>query len=81
MMIDPLQEPLIPISEIGRSSLPRPPSPACLWRWHSKGVNGIRLETVRVGGRRYTTKSAWKKFIQATTDAATDAKGGTRDEV
>ena len=66
MAIDPLAEDLVPLSKIA-NSLPKRPSPASLWRWHRKGINGVRLETVLVGGRRYTTHSAWATFIRART--------------
>lgn len=72
MAIDPSRDKLVPLSQIARS-LPKKPSPACLWRWHAKGVRGIRLETVVVGGRRYTTERSWSKFVQATTAAAEQA--------
>ena len=69
MAIDPFQDELIPLSHIARS-LPNKPSPACLWRWHRRGVKGIRLETVVVGGRRYTTRAAWDEFVRRTTAEA-----------
>ena len=69
MAIDPISDYLISLSQATRS-LPTRPSPACMWRWYRKGVNGIRLETVVVGGRRYTTKAAWTEFVRRTTAAA-----------
>ena len=33
-------------------------------RWHNKGVKGIRLEAVRIGGRRYTTLENVEKFCK-----------------
>ena len=66
MSIDPYHDTLIPLSEIAKQ-LPQRPSPASLWRWHSKGINGIRLEVIRVGGRLYTTARAWRTFVEHTT--------------
>ncbi len=34
-------------------------------RWASKGVRGIVLETVSVGGIKYTTKEAIRRFSKA----------------
>src|SRR5262245_4075347 len=41
-----------------------------LWRWMQRGVRGIRLETVMIGGIRYTSREALERFIAATTAAA-----------
>lgn len=66
MTIDPFQDTLIPLAKVARS-LPHPPSPAAIWRWHRHGIGGVRLEIVRVGGRLYTTPEAWREFVRATT--------------
>jgi hypothetical protein len=74
MAIDPSVDPLIPLSKAAKS-LPKPPSLACLWRWHAKGVRGVHLETVVVGGRRYTTAAAWREFVaKLTENAAADSR-------
>lgn len=31
------------------------PDVTTVWRWRSRGVRGIRLDTVCIGGRRYTS--------------------------
>jgi hypothetical protein len=72
MAIDPSADPLISLS-MAAKTLPKPPSPACLWRWHRKGVRGVRLETVVVGGRRYTTAAAWREFVEMVTANTTVA--------
>lgn len=41
-----------------------------VFRYAHKGVRGIRLETIVVGGRRYTSVEALDRFIIATTAAA-----------
>jgi hypothetical protein len=43
---------------------------ATLWRWAHRGVRGVRLETVMVGGIRYTSREALERFVAATTAAA-----------
>jgi hypothetical protein len=35
-------------------------------RWCLAGVRGVRLESVKVGGRRMTTRGALQRFIAAT---------------
>lgn len=62
MPIDPLNDELIPLSQAARC-LPNKPGAATLWRWHRRGVNGVKLEIVRVGGRVFTTASAWRDFV------------------
>lgn len=57
---------LKPIAELA-TQLPDPPSAATLWRWHAIGISGVRLKTVRIGGRRYSTSEAIDKFIEDVT--------------
>lgn len=33
-----------------------------LWRWIRKGINGVRLESLRLGGRFCTTQEALRRF-------------------
>jgi hypothetical protein len=42
------------------------------YRWSTRGVRGIVLETVQVGGTRYTSAEAVQRF----TDALTRARDG-----
>ncbi len=44
---------------------------ATLHRWRLKGVRGVRLETILIGGLRYTSREAIERFI--TTQNAADA--------
>lgn len=41
------------------------------WRWALRGVRGHRLECFSLGGRRYTTREAFTRFVERTTAAAT----------
>ena len=63
---------LITLAEACRL-LPSRPSPATLWRWRVKGVNGTKLECVRVGNRWYTTRAAMSRFISQQTAAVAPA--------
>jgi hypothetical protein len=67
-MIDPLSETLLTLTEAAKL-LPGRPSTHLLWRWRTSGVRGVKLETVLVGGRRYTNRSALERFIERTTAA------------
>lgn len=37
-----------------------------VWRWTLRGVRGHRLERLIVGGRTYTTREAFERFVAAT---------------
>lgn len=45
------------------------PSMSSVYRWIDGGVSGIRLRTVKFGGRRYTTAEWLREFIDAVTTA------------
>ncbi len=49
---------------------PGKPHVASVWRWIHLGIHGQRLETIRVGGRRFTSHEAIARFIERTTAAA-----------
>lgn len=52
--------------------LPKKTRPAYTtwYRWWKKGVKGICLQTLVVGGRRYTTRRFVEEWITAVTNAA-----------
>lgn len=73
MAIDLKKEKPISLAAAGR--LPywgkdRGVNPSTTWRWYRKGVNGVKLETIVVGGTRMTTEPACLRFIERTTAAA-----------
>ena len=49
-----------------------------LVRWAKKGVRGVRLETIKIAGRRFTSKEAMRRFVLATTVAADGIVGANR---
>lgn len=65
-MIDVSSERLISFNQAA-SFLPvgRRPSAATWWRWSTKGVRGVRLETLLIGGRRMTSREALLRFVAA----------------
>jgi hypothetical protein len=70
MAIDALQEELITLAQAARHARPRgskPAAPSTIWRHHQKGIAGVRLETICVGGIRYTSVEALQRFIVAVT--------------
>jgi hypothetical protein len=63
-MIDIHSEQLLSLGQAARR-LPGHPALSTLWRWQIKGVLGVRLETVLVGGRRYTSVEALSRFVES----------------
>ena len=43
--------------------IPGNPHVATLWRWVSKGVRGVKLSVVRVGGRTMVTPDSIETFL------------------
>ncbi len=37
-----------------------------VWRWAKRGIGGIRLETIKLGGKTFTTSQALTRFIEKT---------------
>lgn len=64
-MIDHTSETLLTIRQ-ARHAFPHAPSQATIWRWLLKGARGHVLESVKVGGRRFTSREACHRFIEAT---------------
>jgi hypothetical protein len=62
-------EKLIPISEIPSHAPGRPHLATC-WRWTNRGCRGVKLETLLIGGKRFTSLEALQRFAEATTAAA-----------
>jgi len=45
------------------------------WRWAQRGIKGTRLETFSVGGRRFTTREAFQRFVEKISRASSCAIG------
>lgn len=52
------------LSDVAKS-LPNRPSASTVWRWVTKGVRGIRLESTRLGGFNYVSDEALQTFLNA----------------
>lgn len=66
-----LNEELIAICEIPRR-LPRRIHLSTCHRWYKRGVRGRKLETVLVGGRRFTSAQALVRFVEAISNRESD---------
>lgn len=64
-MIDPFSDELIWLNDVPKHIPAGRCSPAAVTGWARLGVNGVVLETVKIGGRRYTTKAALADFFRA----------------
>lgn len=69
-MIDVENEHLLTMTEAARSISRGGVHVSTLHRWHLRGCRGVRLETVLIGGRRYTSKEALQRFFARVTAAA-----------
>lgn len=77
-MIDPNKKHLVTFAEAARTS-PRRPNITTLWRWRNRGVSGVRLEVVCVGGRTYTSREALARFFERVTLARSGVTDRTTD--
>lgn len=72
-MIDMKSEKLVPVLD-AVNFVPRPGGRplhiSTLYRWINTGVRGVRLESVVLGGGRYTSREAVERFCRGTTEAA-----------
>lgn len=71
-MAIPISETLLTMAQAARESRPlnaKPASPQTIWRWHQKGIYGVKLETVLIGGQRHTSREALQRFANAVTEA------------
>jgi hypothetical protein len=74
-VVDVAIETIFPLSELPDRIPPRfgrKLSIPTSYRWSTRGVRGIVLETVQIGGTRYTSVEAFQRF----TDALTRARDG-----
>ena len=71
-MIDVTLENLIELEHAGDQVKP-PRDRSSMWRYCRTGIKvghrRVKLDSVKVGGRRYTSAEAWERFIAATSSA------------
>lgn len=69
MNIDPITETLVKLTEVPRLSwMPRPRRKrihsSTIFRWTKRGLRGVVLETIRIGGTLYTSEQALLRFFE-----------------
>ena len=69
MNIDIENDQLIPIKDVPKHC-PGRPHVSTVWRWVQRGIRGNRLETILWGGRRFCSREAIQRFVEATTGSA-----------
>ncbi|MCA9312358.1 MAG: DUF1580 domain-containing protein [Phycisphaerales bacterium] len=80
-MVSIADEQLIPLNDVPRR-LPRRSNGrrihiATIYRWAQRGCRGVRLETVQVGGTKYTSPEALQRFFDRLgPDGGPDAPSG-----
>jgi len=78
--IDTEHDELRPVMDVIKRRLGKRISPPTLWRWRLKGVNGAKLDCVRVGGSWFTTEAAFAEFLRTQTQNALAASTGGMPE-
>ena len=78
-MIDLENADLLTLREASKL-LPGRPCVATLHRWRLHGVKGAKLQTIKVGGRRFVDIAALERFIAATTDVANGTTNPSRTD-
>lgn len=71
-----LTENLVPLVQAGRH-LPQRPHRSTLRRWAYQGIDGVRLETVKLGGRRYTSLESLQRCVTRLSGDTPDGTAGT----
>jgi hypothetical protein len=63
-----LREELLSLAQAAER-LPNHPHISSVWRWCLRGIRGVRLKTILVGGRRYTTVAYLEEFVRHLTES------------
>ena len=75
-MIDLTQEELVAIRDVPKHLPPRPTGKrvhiSAVYRWLLRGIRGVRLESLKIGGTTYTSKEALQRFADRLTSPAQD---------
>jgi len=69
MPIDLSTETVFPVTEAPKH-IPGRPSQASVWRWVLNGVGGVKLESILIGGKRFTSAESIQRFCDRRTTAA-----------
>lgn len=78
-MIDISSETLLPIGQvpslIPSSRAGKKTHISTVWRWVLNGVRGIQLESVSIGGSRYTSREAVQRFVERLSESRETGPG------
>jgi hypothetical protein len=83
-MLDFTNEALIPLSEAPKHPLlrrRRAVHRSVLERWRTQGIRGVVLETVKIGGTRYTSVEALQRFIERLNTPKAKAETATPSQI
>ena len=61
------EEQLLPLAKAVEQATGQRPHPSTLHRWRLRGISGVKLETVRCGGRRLCSADSVRKFLSDVT--------------
>lgn len=78
MAINAFDETVMKLAEAGRKCPGGPVSPPTVYRWSKQGIEGVRLETLNIGGVCHTSAEALQRFFEAVT-AAKESQAHTSD--
>lgn len=69
-MIDVLSEDVLPLAD-AKKLLPGRPDRSTIYRWAlGGGSHGVKLQSAKVGRKRFTSRQAIQRFVEAVTAAA-----------
>jgi len=71
-VIDVKTEKIVPFQKAGRK-FPENRHVSTIHRYRLRGVRGIKLETILIGGIRYTSEEAIQRFIDSLNSAGSPA--------
>jgi hypothetical protein len=82
-MIDLKTERVLSFAEacrhLPRRRASRPAHPGTLYRWAAKGLRGVHLETIQVGGTQCTSLEALQRFFERLEAAAPSSRSIDRE--
>jgi hypothetical protein len=50
---------------------------SAVYRWAQRGIRGVKLETIKIGGTTYTSREALQRFAEA---SSSNTQAGTREQ-
>lgn len=72
---------LLPVATAVEKAIGYRPHPTTCTRWTRRGVRGVKLATVMVGGRPRTTEAAVVEFIAMQTAQENEAAKATSESI